>query len=159
MPPSRHAVGSARWPDQQRPRTGWTQQRFVSGYSQQIDILLAHGNRYYSRGLSGVDQEREPQATGEAAHLFDGLDSAGDVAAVRAGDQSRARRNGGRNGVGIRQAVTNHADPCQSYRARLGQGLQRPRHAVVFEHGGDGMIARPQHALDGHVERIRGGSR
>ena len=84
-----------------------------------------------------------------------GLHGAEDVAGVRQGDQARLRRDGrcGRR-RGRSVPPLSARDAGQGDAAGQFQRPQRPADAVVFQVGGDDVVAVVQDALEGHVQRV-----
>ncbi len=86
--------------------------------------------------------------------LLNGLHGAEDVAGVGQDDQPRSKRDSFFHFVWLDGAAAVGSHARQRDVAGQFHCAQRPTDAVVFEVGGDHVIAVGQHALDGHIERV-----
>ena len=154
MPPSRQARTPARGPTYSAPVPGRPEQRLVAGKGEQVDVHRLHVDRHDAGRLGGIHQEEQVALAGDVADLGDRLHGAEDVAGVGQGDEPRLRRDGLADGVGIDGAAAVGLDARQADAAGQFHRPQRPADAVVFQVGGDDVVAVLQHALERHVEGV-----
>src|SRR5205085_11991043 len=77
-----------------------------------------------------------------------------DVPGMGQGDQTRLRSDGGLDGVRIDYTAAVRFQAREADAAGQLHGAQRPADTVVFEVASDDVIARAEHALEGHVEGV-----
>src|SRR5882762_11772654 len=118
----------------------WTVE-LVSGERKQVDSKLVHVNRYFSCRLHGVGVEIDLPLFGDAANLFERLDSAELIVGVHDGDQHSFRPYSAPKLIEVDLPFSIGSEVSDAHTALL-QRLTHVQHRFVFDGGGDDVGKR-----------------
>lgn len=104
--------------------------------------------------LCRIYQEISIRFANDSSDFADRLDGAQDIGCMRHGHQSRARRHRPTNVVWLDRSLSIVPDTRHGHDTGCFKTGKRSIDAIVFQIGCDDVITRPQHAFDGHVQRV-----
>ena len=133
-----------------------THQALVAGEGQHIDVHVLHVYGNGTRGLGCVDRECHALLPANPANLSDRLNRANHIGAMVHNHQCRVGPDRSGDVVWIDKPGCVKRNKRRFDAAVAHEVVDRADHGIVFQIGGDHVIASRQQAGDRQVQRIRG---
>ena len=128
----------------------------MAGEAINVDVLCLHVQVNCAGALAAVHYKNQSVVMANLSDFLQRLDGADYVGAMRADDELGIRADGFFHIVGIHITSFVEGNVGHIDQALLLQGIERTKHGVVFQHGGNHVCTFFRQALDNHIQGIGG---